>query len=144
MKKVSDVDSKQLKHSKARLKASQSLRESLERPLGKSDKLKLIFLVLTFWVMVEMALRERLYEATIPIINFIRANLATKHSDIFFRVISELADKSFVATLIIVSVFFLDTPKAFLQAILSFSSLALITILKTVNHEARPFFSHEV
>ena len=101
-------------------------------------------ITLVLWILVEIAIREYLFDATLPIINYIRSNLATKHSDLLFRIISELGDKPFVAVLIILAYMMMDVPKGFCQALLSFTSLVTITILKTMIHEARPFMTHTV
>jgi membrane-associated phospholipid phosphatase len=111
--------------------------------ISKSLTLKIVIIVLAIWALIELTIRETLYEYSATITLHIRANHASKNADLVFRVISELADKNCVAVGMVFAQTFMDQPKAVVMALISTTCLMFNTILKTLYHESRPFFTHD-
>ena len=73
-----------------------------------------------------------------------RNEYATPEGDKFFKIISEFGDKYVITIFIIISYTFMDLNKSFIVALNAYSSLALLSVLKSINHEARPFHVYDI
>lgn len=103
-----------------------------------------MFVFLIPLVIIDMVTKEYLFDMTLPVLVNIRENYATRKLDLFFHVISHLGDKIGFIAANVVSYYFLDLEKAFTVSLVNYSSIALLSILKSVNHEARPFHVADV
>lgn len=83
--------------------------------------------------------KEYLFDVSLPILLDIRQNYATKHLDIFFEVVSQFGDKIGFVLSIVISYYFLELDKSFTVSLVCYSSIAILSFLKSANHEARPF-----
>ena len=81
---------------------------------------------------------------SIPHIQYLRNDLKHMHVDKFFYYFSELADKYAVCGAIFLAYNILDLPKTFVCALSIVTAHGLSCILKSVNHEARPFFVADI
>lgn len=79
-----------------------------------------------------------------PILKEIRTNYSSKSGDLIFKIISEFGDKYIISCFVIFSYAFMDTPKAFTVALNAYSALALLSILKSVKNEPRPFHVYDI
>jgi len=73
-----------------------------------------------------------------------RNKYATPQGDKFFKIVSEFGDKYVMTACVILSYMFMDLTKSFTISLNAYSALALLSILKSINHEARPFHLHDI
>ena len=59
--------------------------------------------------------------------------------DLMFSIISELGEKYSVSFLVAVSFLYMDLPKAFMVTLTNNAALAALSLLKSINHQPRPF-----
>ena len=94
--------------------------------------------------MIDLLLKDYLFNISLPILKEIRLNYSSKKGDLIFGIISEFGDKYIISLLVIVSYIFMDMPKAFTIALNAYSALALLSILKSINNEPRPFHVYDI
>jgi len=61
-----------------------------------------------------------------------------------FKLLSEMGDKYAISLFIVYSYYNFDLPKSFTVALNAYSALALLSILKSINHEPRPFHVSDI
>ena len=87
----------------------------------------------------DLATREFLFELTLPHLKMLEQNRSDKLTTLF-AIISEFSDKYAYITIVGVTYHFLDTPNAFILSCTIYTALGVLSVLKSFNHEARPFF----
>lgn len=91
-----------------------------------------------------MMIKEALFQCSLSILKSIRQDLATPRVDAFFKVMSELGDKYAISLFVIYGYHNMDLAKAVTIALNAYSALALLSILKSINHEPRPFHVSDI
>lgn len=114
------------------------------RPFDKEAKIKFLFIIVIPLVLVDLMTKEYLFDVSLPILKSIRENYATKGLDKFFSLVSEFGDRAGFIGVNIFSYYFLSLDRAFTVSLCVNASIALLSILKSVNHEARPFHVYEI
>lgn len=84
--------------------------------------------------------REYLFNLSIVHQTEVRNKYATRFYDQIAHVISELGDKYIVGIIIFIGYHTLDTGKSFIVMLAAVLCLAFSCVLKSIYHEARPFF----
>ena len=90
-------------------------------------------------VIVDMMTKEFLFDVSLPLLKNIRENYATPKLDLAFQIVSQIGDKIGFTFSIIISYYFLDVERSFTVSLASYASIALLSFLKSANHEGRPF-----
>lgn len=109
------------------------------RPFEKMHKIKNLFIWLVPLAFIDLMTKQYFFDLTLPIVIEIRNNYATKNLDLFFEIVSQIGDKIGFIIAAVCGYHFLDLEKAFTVALCNYSAIALLSFLKCVNHEARPF-----
>jgi len=98
------------------------------------------FLALVIVVLVtEYMVRDVTFNGTIPVLKQIEQN-RTPVMNIVFKAISELSDKYAYIVILCMAYHLFDTPDAFLLTAHIYTCLGVLSVIKSVYHEARPFF----
>ena len=108
--------------------------------LDKRREIYSLLLILIPLLVVDSMIRNYLFDVSLPVLKHIRENCTTAHLDLFFLCVSQLGDIFGYSAVLVVAYYFLSVDKAFLIAIVCYTSIALLTILKSLIHEPRPFF----
>ena len=69
---------------------------------------------------------------------------ATKNGDFFFKIVSELGDKYALSLIFMWAASVMSMEKTFIIALDSYTALAVLSILKSIIHEPRPFHVAEI
>ena len=95
--------------------------------------------MVTCFTVLDLLIKDYLFKVSLPILKVIRNQYSNKTFDVFFQIVSEFGDKYILSLFVAVSYMTMDLPKSFTVALNANTALALLSILKSVNHEARPF-----
>lgn len=112
--------------------------------MDRVTKAKLMLSVLTIFLVCEYLTKSYMFNLSIPHIQYLRKEFHSDQIDTFFKFYSELADKYAISGAVFIAYHLLDLPKAFICCIAISLSHGLANILKSFNHEARPFFVAEI
>lgn len=107
-----------------------------------ADFTKLMKFLFAFFI-VDLLTREMLFDFSLPHLQLIAANRDDVTSKIM-AIISEMSDKYAYVLIIGTSYHTMDTGTAFVVSCTIYTALAVLSILKSFNHEARPFFVTEL
>lgn len=99
--------------------------------------------MITILLILDYIFRDYLFNYSIPHLKMIEASRTPGVSK-FFAIISELSDKYAYIVYIGFSYQMMDVPNAFVVSITIYSALGILSILKSLNHEARPFFITDI
>ena len=113
--------------------------DRLEKPYDRSNKLKFLIGIVTCFVILDLMVREQLFKASLPILINLREFHQFKRLDQFFELIQWIGDKNAIPIYLHIAYHLMDLPKSFTLALCTYSGIALLCLLKSVNHEARPF-----
>lgn len=95
-------------------------------------------------LIVDEITKETLFEMTLPVLKEIRINHATPKLDLTFKIISMLGSEIGSMFVTIISFYFLDVERSFLLMFTNCTALALLSFLKSIYHEARPFHVYDI
>ena len=112
--------------------------------MDRVTKAKLMLSVLLIFLLCEYLTKSYMFDLSIPHIQYLRKEWQTDSLDTFFKYFSELADKYAICGAILFAFNILDLPKSFICCIAISLSHGLACLLKSFNHEARPFFVAEI
>jgi membrane-associated phospholipid phosphatase len=94
-------------------------------------------------MVLDYIFRDFLFDYSIPHLKMIEASRTPGISK-FFAIISELSDKYAYIVYIGFSYQMMDVPNAFVVSLTIYTALGVLSILKSINNEARPFFITDI
>ena len=109
-------------------------------PSGTHEKIQKLLLFVVPLLVIDGMTRDYLFDASLPVLKNIRENYASAKLDLVFQCVSQLGDIFGYSASLVIAYYFLSVDKAFVVAVVCYSSIALLTFLKSIIHEPRPFF----
>jgi len=95
--------------------------------------------VLVAFFLFDLLTREFLFQLTLPHLKVIEQNRSEGFTKLS-AIVSELSDKYAYVFIIGATYHLLDVPNAFVVSVTIYTALGVLSLLKSFNHEARPFF----
>ena len=121
---------------------SKAGKDALEKPYDRASKLRYLIACMTCLVILDLLTRDQIFQWSLPILKLIREDYSTPQLDQVSKVISELGGQHALTFLIMVAHCTMDQAKSFTFSVTVFASISILGILKSINHEPRPFFVH--
>ena len=108
-----------------------------------SEDLQTLVKVLLVFLIFDFATREFLFQATLPHLKMIEENRQDSLTKVF-ALVSDCSDKYAYVVIIGATYHLMDVPNAFVVTCTIYTALMVLSLLKSYNHEARPFFVMEL
>ena len=138
------LDDAVLKQQEAKMqRADHALRKKRRVHQKCNEDLQALVKVLLVFLIFDFVTREFFFQLSLPHLKMIEQN---RHDGLtkVFALISDLSDKYAYIVIIGATYHLMDVPNAFVVTCAIYTALGVLSILKSFNHEARPFFVMEL